>query len=105
MKFDKEGKIIEQHKGFVVKVRDPEMQAMRDEFKIPSTCPSCKNRTENWDDKFLLTWGVCSTCYIDFVEGRSLPENIKSANRERSEVIKWVLEKKEEKENRLKKLL
>lgn len=100
MTLDKEGKFVENKDGFVVKTRDPERQKWRDQFKIPRTCPCCGRLTENWDNSALLTYGVCSDCHIDFIDGRTLPEKLASPNRNKEDMVKWVKQKWEEKEKR-----
>jgi len=42
---------------------------------LPFFCPreECKKITSTIDDKYLLEYGVCSQCYVFYIEDRNAP--------------------------------
>ena len=72
MKETDRGFVTEEEGGFNFVTKDPEMDELRNEFKVPWTCPACNQLMMNWDDKFWYQKGVCCDCTINFVEGRKL---------------------------------
>ena len=56
--------------------------------KLQFFCPyeSCRRPTGTIDDKYLLEFGICSLCYVMYVENRSIPtidlEKYKPKNKE-----------------------
>lgn len=49
-------------------------QELRDEYKVPFTCPACGLLMYNWDTKYFYRYGVCSNCSINYIEDRELSE-------------------------------
>jgi hypothetical protein len=47
----------------------------RHNHKLNFFCPNkeCNRITGTIDDKYLLEYGVCSKCYVMFIEGRKVP--------------------------------
>lgn len=43
--------------------------------KLPMFCPyeQCRRITGTIDDECLLEFGICKTCYVEFVEDRKVP--------------------------------
>lgn len=43
--------------------------------KRPMFCPNeaCKKMTSNLDDDCIQEFGVCKTCFIEFIEDRKVP--------------------------------
>ena len=41
--------------------------------KLPFFCPHCENITGTVDDKYLIEYGICYTCYTMHVEARTTP--------------------------------
>jgi hypothetical protein len=87
-------------KGYKVITRDEETEKLRNEFKIPMGCYACGKLMENWDSNFFYRHGTCSECYINYIEGRDLSKELLE---DRSELIKYIKCKVEEKNKNLSK--
>lgn len=55
-------------KGYTVKKR-----GARHSHQLPIYCPYCRRLTGTIDDKYLLSYGICSVCYVEHVEERIIP--------------------------------
>lgn len=52
--------------GFWSQIEDKAISSHR----MPFACPGCGGMFYNKDDQYYYRWGVCSDCYVDFLEGR-----------------------------------
>lgn len=87
-------------KGYKTIIRDEETDILRNEFKVPMGCYACGKLMENWDTNFFYRHGTCSECYINYIEGRNLNEELLI---NRKELINHIKSKIEEKNNILSK--
>lgn len=61
----------QQRDGYVFKERAKGRHAA----KTPLFCPyeKCRRPTSTVDDSYVLNYGVCAECYIEYIEGRKKP--------------------------------
>lgn len=64
--------------------------------RVPFSCPACSKLMMNIDDASFYRFGVCITCEIDWVEGREIPNEIRT---NRKSLTRWIKEKIEENKN------
>jgi len=62
--------MIEQKKGYTIKTKGAP-HPHRLEFFCP--VEDCRRITSTIDDKYLLEYGVCATCYVLHIENRQTP--------------------------------
>lgn len=74
--------------GFWSKVIDEELQS----YRIPTDC-ICGDWIDNWDKTYYLRYGVCSDCYINYLEGRTNLPEFKN-NEDRRSYVKQKIEEK-----------
>lgn len=77
------------------KVKD-EMQSIRDMYKMPFACYACNKLMYNFDNKPFFRYGVCQECFISWIDGRDLSEDLL---RDRAGLLAYIKEKIEEKNN------
>lgn len=88
---------VSSEQGFENILRDPEVQQIRDQYKVPIACPACNKLMYNWDTKFFYRHGVCADCTVDYIEDRTIDPEIYN---NRSKLLLYVKEMIEEKNNR-----
>ena len=76
--------------GFWEKIIEDE-QMVHD--RIPTTCRACDSWMYNWDRTYHLRYGVCSDCYINYLEGRENLPTFKN-NDERAIYVKQKIAEK-----------
>lgn len=66
----------ENQEGYKEIIRDEEIADLRQQYKVPYKCPACIQLIDNWDTKYWYLYGVCSNCFINYLDGRNLSDEI-----------------------------
>lgn len=72
-------------------------QELRDQYKVPFSCPGCGTLMYNWDTKYFYRYSVCADCTIEYIEDRQLPEDLV---KDRASLLSYVKTKVFEKQKK-----
>lgn len=61
---------------------------IRKESIIPAFCPACSKLMDNWSAKNYFKNYVCSDCFITYIEGRDISDEIRKDKYKIQEYVK-----------------